>query len=84
LTPYFDLEYGYSLSAKAGQGAIMAWTQAECDAAEESLHQLEIGSVNAEKFPNTATKRELLEWYATAIKNLQVLIDKNCPLPSPE
>jgi hypothetical protein len=57
----------------------MAWSKEECSLARESLNQQEISFRNAEKMPNSPTKNELLEFFATGIKRLQTLIDNNCP-----
>ncbi|MBB5327278.1 hypothetical protein [Tunturiibacter gelidoferens] len=57
----------------------MPWTKEECELASESLKQSEISFQNAEKMKNSPTKNELLEYFATGIKRLQALIEKNCP-----
>jgi hypothetical protein len=57
----------------------MKWTAAECKALNDHLKQLEIGSVNAEKFPKSETKNALLKWYATAIQGLEAVIAEHCP-----
>jgi hypothetical protein len=56
----------------------MAWTKEECILARETLSSLEISFRNAEKFPNSDTKRELLDSFATAIQNISGKLDKNC------
>lgn len=62
----------------------MPWTAEECTLARESLQQNEISFANAEKLKDSATKADLLRYFATAIKRLSEEIDKNCPKRPPE